>query len=84
MLLKALTFVLSVTSAATIRKKDVIGHAVVYLVEDMGQPLHRPSGILYGFPENESQIPDQLFTDIGYGLAGTRTGRGQLLEPLRG
>ncbi|KAH8589871.1 glycoside hydrolase superfamily [Bisporella sp. PMI_857] len=84
MFLRVLTFVLSVTAAATIRKKDVTGHAMVYLAENTGQPLHRASGILYGFPENETQIPDHFFTDIGYGLAGTRTGGGQLPEPLRG
>lgn len=63
-------------------KRDVTGASTVHLGENTGNPQHLASGFIYGMPDNETQIPDHFYTDIGFW--NTRTGGAQLPAPCRG
>lgn len=54
----------------------------VYLGDNRGSPEHRASGILYGIPDDGSQIPEHFYKNIGFN--NHRTGGGQLPSPCRG
>lgn len=47
-----------------------------------GPPEHRASGILYGIPDNGTQIPDHFYANMGFN--NHRTGGAQLPAPCRG
>lgn len=63
-------------------KRDVTGTSWVYLGENTGYTGHMASGILYGMPDNEAQIPDHFYSDMGFW--NTRSGGAQLPAPCRG
>jgi hypothetical protein len=53
-------------------KQTAIGTARVDLDVQTGPPRHLASGILYGIPDKDNQIPDHFYKDIGfnYGRGG--------------
>ncbi|KAM0263259.1 hypothetical protein ACHAPA_008873 [Fusarium lateritium] len=53
-------------------KQSAIGTAIVNLDVKTGPPRHLASGILYGIPDKQGQIPDHFYKDIGfnYGRGG--------------
>lgn len=59
-------------SAASVQKRSVSGTAAVNFNDNTGTPEHLASGILYGIPDTQGQIPDHFYTDVGfnYGRAG--------------
>lgn len=72
-MLPLLTTVLAVGAlAASVQKRSVSGTAVVNFNDNTGTPEHLASGILYGTPDTQGQIPDHFYTDVGfnYGRAG--------------
>lgn len=56
--------------------------AIVNLRNNTGHPAHHASGILYGIPDRQGQIPDHFYTDIGFNYA--RAGGAQLPTLSRG
>ncbi|EFX00271.1 hypothetical protein CMQ_7273 [Grosmannia clavigera kw1407] len=48
------------------RRTTVSGTAVVDLGVSTGAPQQLASGVLYGIPDEASQIPDHFYTDIGF------------------
>ncbi|KAG5755616.1 hypothetical protein H9Q70_001763 [Fusarium xylarioides] len=58
------------------------GTAVVSLSNNTGPTNHLASGIIFGIPQNASQIPDHMYTDWGFNFA--RGGGPQLPSPAGG
>ncbi|CAG8372669.1 unnamed protein product [Penicillium salamii] len=82
-LLPVLGFVASGTATTeSLAKRDLTGSSWVYLGDNKGTPEHRASGILYGIPDDGTQIPDHFYTNMGFN--NHRTGGGQLPAPCRG
>lgn len=76
-------FLLASYVAATVLPRQTIeGTATVNLSNNTGTPAHLASGILYGIPNTQGQIPDEFFTDIGFNYA--RAGGAQNPAPARG
>ncbi|KAI1020173.1 hypothetical protein LB503_006202 [Fusarium chuoi] len=58
------------------------GTAVVSLSNNTGSPNHLASGIIFGIPDNASQIPGHMYTDWGFNFA--RGGGPSLPSPAGG
>lgn len=71
-----------VTSHPVTVRQTGAGTAVVNLGNNTGSPAHLASGILYGIPDNQDQMPNHFFTDIGFNYA--RAGGAQEPAPARG
>lgn len=56
--------------------------AVVNFNNNTGTPSHLAAGVLYGVPDQQGQIPDQFYTDMGFNYL--RAGGAQLGAPARG
>lgn len=69
-------------AANPLASRQVSGTSVVNLSNNTGKPGHLASGILYGIPDMQNQIPDYFYTDIGFNYA--RAGGAQVGAPGRG
>lgn len=56
--------------------------SVVNLGNNTGAPNHLGSGVLYGIPDQENQIPDHFYSDMGFNYC--RGGGAQVPAPGRG
>lgn len=65
--------------AALNKRTTVGGTAVVHLDKSSGSPQQLASGILYGIPDQQNQIPDSYYTGINfkYSRAGGAQTAGQ-------
>lgn len=84
-MLTSICYLLSLTSYAAAyavldKRASVSGTASVRLDVSTGSPHQLASGILYGIPEDQNQIPDVFFRDIAFKYC--RAGGAQL--PGRG
>lgn len=59
------------TSATVLQPRDGAGPTINF-GNNTGVPKHLASGILYGLPDNQAQIPSNLLSGFGfnYGRAG--------------
>lgn len=48
------------------RRQSSSNTAVVDLSTNRGEPKHLAAGFIYGIPDNENQIPDHWFTNMGF------------------
>ncbi|EED18663.1 conserved hypothetical protein [Talaromyces stipitatus ATCC 10500] len=64
------------------RRQTSSNTAVVDLSVNRGQPKHLASGFIYGIPDNENQIPDHWYTNMGFEY--NRGGGAQMGAPNRG
>lgn len=72
----------SYVAAISLPRQTIEGTAVVNLNNNTGSPTHLASGILYGIPNTQDQIPDKFYTGIGFNYA--RAGGAQNPAPARG
>ena len=56
-------------AASQLASRQVSGTSVVNLGNNTGTPNHLASGIIYGIPDTQNQIPDHFYTDIGFNYA---------------
>ena len=56
--------------------------ATVTLSAQIGAPSHLASGLIYGIPDTQNQIPAQFYTGMGFNYG--RAGGAQLPSPSRG
>ncbi|KAF5657468.1 glycoside hydrolase family 39 [Fusarium denticulatum] len=63
-------------------RRESLGTAVVSLTNNTGDINHLASGIIFGVPDNPSQIPDHMYTDWGFNFL--RGGGAQLPSPRAG
>lgn len=58
----------AVAAAATnlSRRQSSSNTAVVDLSTNRGEPKHLAAGFIYGIPDNENQIPDHWYTNMGF------------------
>ncbi|KAH7018741.1 glycoside hydrolase superfamily [Macrophomina phaseolina] len=75
-------FALATPIADAVFNKRATDTAVVSLANNTGKPSHYASGVLYGIPDTQNQIPDHFYTDIGFNYA--RAGGAQVASPGRG
>lgn len=80
-ILASLGGALAATAAPALKVRDG-SSAVVNFNNNTGTPNHLASGILYGVPDQQGQIPDQFYTDMGFNYL--RAGGAQLGAPARG
>lgn len=66
---------------ASLDKRDSIT-ANVYFNKNTGAPQHLASGLLYGVPDTQNQVPDHWYMDIGFNYL--RAGGAQVGAPGRG
>ncbi|OJJ42690.1 hypothetical protein ASPZODRAFT_147101 [Penicilliopsis zonata CBS 506.65] len=69
--------------AATVTAQgDILGTATVNAAIARGTPSHLASGILYGIPDAQGQIPSEFYTDMGFNYG--RGGGSRLPSPALG
>lgn len=77
-----LSFFLITWATASPVVRQVSGTSTVDLNNNTGNPLHLASGVLYGIPDAADQIPDQMYTNMGFNYG--RAGGAQVAAPGRG
>lgn len=66
---------------ASLKERDSTT-ANVYFGNNTGAPQHLAAGILYGVPDEQGQVEDHWYTDMGFNYL--RAGGAQLPAPARG
>ena len=68
----------SVASGLTLQARDTPG-PIINFANNTGTPKHLASGILYGLPDNQTQIPSSFLSGFGFNYqraAGAQVGHG--------
>ncbi|KAK4569491.1 hypothetical protein LTR86_003254 [Recurvomyces mirabilis] len=74
----ALAAFTAVASGAALQPRDIPG-PIINFANNTGTPKHLASGILYGLPDNQTQIPSTLLSGFGFNYgraAGAQVGHG--------
>lgn len=67
----------SIVLGSPVKRQD--GPAIVDFSQNTGAPKHLASGILYGLPDDQNQIPRELLEGFGFNYcraAGAQVGNG--------
>lgn len=65
-----------------LQTQTILGTSIVNLNNNTGSIGHLASGILYGIPDTQGQIPPSFYSDMGFNYA--RAGGAQVPSPGRG
>ncbi|KAM0164965.1 hypothetical protein ACHAQE_001544 [Botrytis cinerea] len=65
-----------------IQRQTILGTSTVNLNNNTGSTSHLASGILYGIPDTQGQIPTSFYSDMGFNYG--RAGGAQVPSPGRG
>ncbi|QSZ36634.1 hypothetical protein DSL72_006515 [Monilinia vaccinii-corymbosi] len=80
-------FLAAVANGSTILQRhtkdvDALGTSTINLNNKTGTPAHVASGLLYGIPDTQGQIPTYFYSEMGFNYG--RAGGAQVPSPGRG